>query len=81
MAEHYEKDIIYTPQELIESENTLNNHGRGIIRMFNVGKGSGQTWRIQRALVNHFSTVPPLLGLRKDHKKDINNEPTLGPKL
>ena len=38
-------------------------------------------WRVNRALISNHMTIPPLMGLRKDHKSDINDNPVLGPKL
>ena len=31
--------------------------------------------------MNSFSTIPPLMGLRKDHKPDLEGDPVRGPKL
>ena len=32
-------------------------------------------------MVNNWATIPSLQGLRKDHKGDLEGNPTLGPKL
>ena len=49
--------------------------------MCNIGRDKNHSWRVNRALVNSFSTIPPLMGLRKDHKPDLEGDPVLGPKL
>ena len=38
-------------------------------------------WRCNRAMISNYSTVHPLMGLRKDHKKNIDDNEILGPKL
>ena len=45
------------------------------------GSDKGHQWRINRALVNNYTTIPPLMGLRKDHKPDLDGDPSKGPKL
>ena len=54
-----------------------------MIKVFDIGSeaGPGQERRCNRALVNNFTTIPALQGLRKDHKGDIDNVPIKGPKL
>ena len=37
--------------------------------------------RVNRALISTYNTIPPLIGLRKDHKGDLEDNPVLGPKL
>ena len=83
MSEHYNKDKIVTPSEVVEAEKHINDHSRSWCQILNVGQasGSGQPRRCNRAMVGRFHTIPSLQGLRKDHKGHINNDPNKGPKL
>ena len=81
MAEHVLKDPIVTPEMVKKGEEELNNHARQWARITSAGSDKGHQWRINRALVNNFTTIPPLMGLRKDHKPDLDNNPSKGPKL
>ena len=49
--------------------------------MCKIGGMNNHMWRCNRALISNFSTVSPLMGLRKDHKKNISDSKILGPKL
>ena len=31
--------------------------------------------------MSNYATIPPLTGLRKDHKPDLQGDPEIGPKL
>ena len=46
-----------------------------------MGDGNRHRWRINRALMSNYATIPPLTGLRKDHKPDLQGDPEIGPKL
>ena len=83
MKEHYEKDKVAEPSEVMAAEKTINDRVRSFMKVFNIGteSGSGQKRRCQRALVNNCNTIPALQGLRKDHKGNIDNDPKKGPKL
>ena len=83
MKEHYTKDKVVTPGDVREAEKVLNDRVRSMIKIFNIGSeaGHGQTRQCTRALVNNYTTIPALQGLRKDHKGDIDNDPIKGPKL
>ena len=81
MEEHVSKDSIVSPSDIRAGEKILNNTSKAWIRMFNIGEGQGHGWRVNRALLSNYAPIPPLAGLRKDHKPLINGEPDLGPKL
>ena len=81
MQKHVRKDTVVTPDGVREGELIMNNHSRSWVRLANIGGGHNHEWRVNRALVTNFSTIPPLIGMRKDHKTNINNDPVLGPKL
>ena len=38
-------------------------------------------WRINRALISNFAPILLLIGMRKDHKANLENNPVLGPKF
>ena len=67
--------------EVRSSEILVNNHARNWSRILDLGAagGSGQARRCARAMVNNFTTVPVLQGLRKEHKPDIEGDPIKGP--
>ena len=81
MQEHVVKDTVVTPDMVREGEILINNHARAWTRMAQIGRRNNHSWRVNRALVTNFSTIPPLVGLRKDHKADLQNNKVLGPKL
>ena len=61
----------------------LNNHCRNWAKILSIGSesGTGQHRRCCRALVNNYTSIPILLGLRKDHKGNIDGDSQKGPKL
>ena len=81
MKDHYIHDKVVEPSEVREAEKIINDRTRSVIKIFNIGSnsGSGQQRRCGRALINNFTTIPALQGLRKDHKSDIDNDPIKGP--
>ena len=81
MREHIVKDQVVTPGVIREAEKNLNNHSRSWVRICRMGDGNQHRWRINRALVSNYATIPPLTGLRKDHKPDLHGDPEIGPKL
>ena len=83
MQEHIKDDKVVEPDDVRAAEKLINDRVRSVIKVFNIGSesGSGQKRRCGRALVNNYTTIPALQGLRKDHKGDIDNDPTKGPKL
>ena len=83
MKEHFESDKIVTPEEVRAAEIKMNHYSKMWCKVMNIGEaaGSGQAWRCNRALVGNFVTIPSLQGLRKDHKGDLDGNPTKGPKL
>ena len=81
MNDHVKDDEVVTPDRVREAEVVLNNHARTWVRMMAIGSGVNQQWRVNRAMVSKFAPIPPMMGLRKDHKGNINNDETLGLKL
>ena len=81
MQEHVRKDETVRPERVRQTELTLNNHSRIWTKMCKIGEHNKHQWRINRALISNYATIPPLMGLRKDHKECINKDPVLGPKL
>ena len=81
MEEHVQKDQIVTAARVRKAENILNNFSRTWVKMCDIGGRNNHGWRSNRALISNYSTIPPLMGLRKDHKDNINNDAVLGPKL
>ena len=83
MSNHFSSDKEVSPEEVRKADKLLNVHSRAWCKVFCIGEavGSGQHRRCGRALVNNFSTIPTLLGLRKDHKGDMDVNPIKGPKL
>ena len=71
-------DIVVSPSDVRASELVLNNHARCWVGMFKIGENEGQVWRVNRALISKFTSIPPLQGLRKNH---IDADPAIGPKL
>ena len=80
MQEHIRKHTVVTPKRVLDGGKLMNNLSRGWTRLARNGGGNNHLWRVNRALVTNYSTIPPLIGLRKDHKANINNDPALGPK-
>ena len=81
MRSHTINDSIVTPEEVRQGEIVLNNHTRQWIRICNIGGNQGHIWRVNRVLISTYNTIPPLMGLRKDHKGDLEDNPILGPKM
>merc|ERR1712240_716598 len=81
MQEHIVKDKIVTPLEVRKGEKHLNIYVRTWVRLCNIGGAHNHNWRVNRALISNFAPIPPMIGMRKDHKANIQNKPTLGPKL
>ena len=79
MEPHFINEIPSSMQEVKSSEVLLNAHAKSWCKMLRVGSnaGSSQSQRIQEAIKVVDCGVPPLRGLRKDHKK--NADPVLGP--
>ena len=79
MEPHFKSDIPATMSDVKSSEVLLNAHTKSWCKMLRVGSnaGSSQSQRIQEALKVVDCGVPPLRGLRKDHKK--NFDPVSGP--
>ena len=76
MREHFSGDREVGPDEVRKSEKMINIHSRAWCRIFSIGEaaGRGQPRRCGRALVNNFSTIPTLQGLRKDHKSNMDGD-------
>ena len=70
MRSHVINDPIVTPEDVRKGEMIMNNHTRQWVRICKIGSNQGQTWRVNRALITTYSTIPILTGLRKDHKGD-----------
>ena len=49
------------------------------MRIVSIGEAHGYMCRVNRALVSNQVTIPPLMGLGKDHKGDIDSNPVNGP--
>ena len=81
MASHVANDPIVSAKTVRDGELLLNNHARQWVKIVNIGEAHGHMWRVNRALVSNYVTIPPLMGLRKDHKGDIDSNPVKGPKL
>ena len=83
ISDHFAGDKEVIPEDFRKSEKVINIHSRAWCRIFCIGEaaGRGQPRRYGRALVNIFSTIPTLQGLRKDHKGNIDGNSTKGPKL
>ena len=81
MSSHTKDDPIVTAEDVREGEKVLNNHVKNWVRIGRMGEDQNHTWRVNRALISNHTTIPPLMGLRKDHKGDIDNNPEKGPKL
>ena len=81
MTEHTVKDKVVTAGRVKEAEQILDNNSRSWTKMCRLGEWNNHMWRVNRALISNFTTIPPLLGLRKDHKRDINDNLSLGSKL
>ena len=81
MKEHYISDPVSNAEEVRKAEKVLNNHVRAWSGVFNIGEGIGQKRRCARALISNYVTIPVLQGLRKDHKPNIDGDPSIGPKM
>ena len=81
MKEHFENDEIVEPEVVRDAELKLNNEARSLARVINLGTAQGHLKKCTNTLVSNYATIPMLQGLRKDHKENKNNDPTLGPKL
>ena len=81
MEEHYAQEIKSNIQNVHDHENNLNNHSKSWATTLKFGSeaGDGQHLRIQGALKVNKSTVPKMMGLRKDHK--VYDDFVRGPKL
>ena len=69
MKPHYEHESEVTINTVTQSETLLNNHSKSWAKILMMGarQGEGMNQRIIEALMVHSSTVPNLLGFRKDH--------------
>ena len=83
MSEHYTSHRVESAKEVRDAENMINDHFRSWMRIFNIGSESGsrQQRRCGRAIINNYSSIPSIQGLRKDHKGNLDNDPIKGPKL
>ena len=83
MRYHHLKDNVVTSDDVRKAELYMNSYSRSWTKIFSIGSesGTGQKHRCNRALINNYSTIPSLQGLRKDHKGDLDNDPMKGPKL
>ena len=79
MEPHFVNEEISDMESVEASEKILNAHSKAWCRMLGAGTNAGgsQAQRINNALKSVKCTVPPLKGLRKDHKKTV--DPILGP--
>ena len=81
ISEHVRKDHIVTSSAVREGELLMNNHTRQWVRFARIGENHNHIWRVNRALISNYLSIPPLMGLRKDHKGDIDDNPEKGLKL
>ena len=79
MGPHFENDSEVTRDDVSKSEKILNNHSKSWSNILKLGKNSGnnQPERIKNAMKVTDSDVPPMKGMRKDHK--VSTDKVLGP--
>ena len=65
----------------LQSEVHLNNLAKLWARGLDIGGNTDTNDRCKNALLSQFAKVPKMQGLRKDHKPDMEGDPTRGPPL
>ena len=81
MKPHILGDVDSNVDEVRQSEVHLNNLAKLWARGLDIGGNTDTNDRCKNALLSQFAKVPKMQGLRKDHKPDMEGDPTRGPPL
>lgn len=78
---HTNGDVDVTEEEYTKLQQVINAHAVSWVRMLSAGTGNNEQTRIKNNMIGTDSPIPPLYGLRKDHKpcQDDTEGPPLDP--